>query len=184
MQRGRVVGEGATGIGGRPHAEEIAIEAAGSLAEGATAYVTLEPCSARSSGARPCARRLIEAGVVRVVVACEDPNPPAAHGVSHLGAAGVEVTFGVLQAEAEALNAGFFKRVATGRPLLALDADASLYDAAFDLKQGETFEAALDRLGATGMTRVYALPGTALAAHLRACGLVDVSAQAATPRRQ
>jgi diaminohydroxyphosphoribosylaminopyrimidine deaminase/5-amino-6-(5-phosphoribosylamino)uracil reductase len=174
LRHGQVVGEGATGDGGRPHAEEIAIEAAGSLAEGAIAYVTLEPCNARSSGARSCAQRLIEAGVARVVVACEDPNPPAAHGVSHLGAAGIEVTFGVLEAEAEALNAGFFKRVASGRPLLAVDADTSKYDAQFDLMQGETFEAALDRLGAVGLTRVCVLPGTALAAQLRARGLVDV----------
>jgi diaminohydroxyphosphoribosylaminopyrimidine deaminase/5-amino-6-(5-phosphoribosylamino)uracil reductase len=173
VRHGQVIGEGATGGGGRPHAEEIALDAAGAQAEGAIAYVTLEPCSARTSGARPCAQRLIEARLARVVVACEDPNPPAAHGVSRLGAAGVEVTFGVMEAEAEALNAGFFRRIATGRPLLAVDADTVSYDAPFDLRKGETFEAALDRLGLAGLTRVYVLPGTALAAQVRARGLVD-----------
>lgn len=173
LRHGQVVGEGATGDGGRPHAEEIALEAAGQAAEGAVAYVTLEPCNARSSNARPCAQRLIEARLARVVVACEDPNPPAAHGVSRLGAAGVAVTFGVLQREAEAMNAGFFKRVATGRPLLAIDSDTSSYDAPFDPAQGETLESALDRLGSAGLTRVYVLPGAELTAQLRARGLVD-----------
>lgn len=117
--------------------------------------------------------RLIEAGIVRVVIACEDPNPPAAHGVSHLGAAGVETLLDVLRPEAESLNRGFFKRVTTGRPLLAIDADPSTYDAEFDLARSEDFEAALDRQGAAGLTRVYVRPGTALAAQLTSRGLVD-----------
>ena len=168
------VGDGRTGDGGRPHAEERALSTAGPAAGGATIYVTLEPCTARSSGVAACAQRLIQAQPSRVVVACSDPNPAAAHGVSRLGAAGIEVTFGVMETEAAALNAGFFKRIATGRPLLAVDSNAFAYDAPFDLKQGETFEAALDRLGSDGMTRVHVLPGTALAAQLLARGLVDV----------
>lgn len=173
VRDGEVVGEAATGDGGRPHAEELALKQAGQNAEGATAYVSLEPCNARTSGKRSCAQLLVEAGVRRVVVACEDPNPPAAHGVSRLGAAGVEVTLGVMRDEAETLNCGFFKRTRDGRPWLAVDADASSYDAEFDLARGETFEAALDRLGRAGMTRVFVRPGTPLAAQLAARGLID-----------
>jgi pyrimidine deaminase RibD-like protein len=87
---GVVVGEGATARGGRPHAEEIALDLAGAAASGATAYVTLEPCGARSSGAVACADRLVAAGVARVHVACRDPSPYAAgRGLERLAAAGL-----------------------------------------------------------------------------------------------
>jgi len=168
-----IVGEGVTGVGGRPHAEEIALKAAGDRANGATAYVTLEPCNARSGGSLSCSQLLVQAGIARVVVACEDPHPLAAHGVSRLGAAGVEVMLGVGRAEAEVLNAGFFKVIATGRPWLAIDADASRYDAEFDLKREETYEGALERLAKAGCTRIFVRPGTPLAAQLNARGLVD-----------
>ena len=169
---GRIVGEGATGVGGRPHAEEIALKAAGEEAKDACAYVSLEPCSARSSGSLSCAQQLVEAGVMRVVVACEDPHALAAHGISRLGAAGVEVMLGLLREEAAELNCGFFKVVATGRPWLAIDRDASTYDGEFDLARDETCEAALDRLGKT-LTRIRVEPGAAIAAQLKARGLVD-----------
>jgi diaminohydroxyphosphoribosylaminopyrimidine deaminase/5-amino-6-(5-phosphoribosylamino)uracil reductase len=170
---GRIVGEGVTGIGGRPHAEEIALKAAGGQANDATAYVTLEPCNARSAGALSCSQLLIQAGVSRVVVACEDPHPLAAHGVSRLGAAGVEVMLGVGRADAEIINAGFFKVIASGRPWLAIDGDPSSYDAEFDLNREETYEAALERLAKSGLTRVFIHPGTPLAAQLKERGLVD-----------
>jgi diaminohydroxyphosphoribosylaminopyrimidine deaminase/5-amino-6-(5-phosphoribosylamino)uracil reductase len=173
VRAGVVVGEGATGDGGRPHAEEIALDAAGDAAAGATAYVTLEPCSARSSGSPACARRLADAGVVRVVVACEDPNPDAAHGLSRLGAAGVEAVIGVRRAEAEALNCGFFKLVRTGRPWLAVDADLARYDAAYAAHPDEAPEAALARLGAAGLTRIVLPPGAPDIPRLRALGLID-----------
>lgn len=173
VRDGAIVGEGATGNGGRPHAEELALKAAGDEAQDATAYVSLEPCNARSSGALSCSQLIIEAGIERVVIACEDPHPLGAHGVSRLGAAGVEVMLGVLRSEAEALNCGFFKLTASGRPWLAIDADASSYDSEFDLKREESYEAALDRLGKQGRTRVYVRPGTPLAAQLKARGLVD-----------
>lgn len=173
VRDGVVAGEGATGDGGRPHAEELALGAAGERARDATAYVSLEPCNARTSGAISCSQLLIEAGIERVVIACEDPHPLGAHGVSRLGAAGVEVMLGVLRAEAEALNCGFFKLTRTGRPWLAIDADGSTYDAGFDLARSETFEAALDRLGKSGLTRLFVHPGTPLAAQLGARGLVD-----------
>lgn len=172
---GLVVGEGATGAGGRPHAEEIALEAAGERAESATAYVTLEPCNQRSGGSFSCSQLLLGSGVARVVIACPDPHPMGAHGADRLTASGVPVEMGLMRAEAEALNAGFFKHVATGRPLLAIDNDPSTYDGEFDLLRDETYEAALDRLGAKGWTRIFVRPGTALAAQLTARGLVDVN---------
>jgi diaminohydroxyphosphoribosylaminopyrimidine deaminase / 5-amino-6-(5-phosphoribosylamino)uracil reductase len=172
VKGGKIVGEGATGNGGRPHAEELALAAAGGAAKDACAYVTLEPCNQRSTGAASCAQRLIEAGIRRVVIACEDPHHLAAHGISRLGAAGVETLLGVMRAEAEHLNRGFFKLVATGRPWLAIDSDASTYDAEFDLERDESFEAALERLGKS-VTSVFVRPGTPIAAQLKARGLVD-----------
>ena len=135
--------------------------------------MTLEPCNARSGGSLSCSQLLVQAGIERVVVACEDPHPLAAHGVSRLGAAGVEVMLGVGRAEAEALNAGFFKVIATGRPWLAIDANGDSYDSEFDLKREETYEAALERLAKAGFTRIFIRPGTPLAAQLSARGLVD-----------
>ncbi len=173
VRGGVIVGESATGVGGRPHAEEAALAAAGEKAQDATAYVSLEPCNTRSSGALSCSQLMIAAGIERVVIACEDPHPLGAHGVSRLGAAGVEVMLGVLRAEAEALNCGFFKLTASGRPWLAIDADPSTYDAEFDLKREESYEAALDRLGRQGLTRIFVRPRTPLAAQLKARGLVD-----------
>jgi diaminohydroxyphosphoribosylaminopyrimidine deaminase/5-amino-6-(5-phosphoribosylamino)uracil reductase len=170
---GAIVGEGATGVGGRPHAEEIALAAAGERAEAGTAYVTLEPCNQRSGGSFSCSQLLLVAGVTRVVIACPDPHPLGAHGADRLTALGVLVETGVMRDEAEALNAGFFKHVATGRPWLAIDQDVSTYDCEFDLRRDETYEAALDRLGLNGRTRVFVRPGTALAAQLSARGLVD-----------
>lgn len=170
---GAIIGEGATGKGGRPHAEEIALEIAGERAEGATAYVTLEPCNQRSGGAFACSQLLLGSGVARVVIACPDPHPLGAHGADRLSASGVIVETGLMRAEAERLNAGFFKHVATGRPWLAIDADASTYDGEFSLLGDEACEAALDRLGAQGWTRVFVRPGTTLAAQLGATGLVD-----------
>lgn len=170
---GASVGEGATGDGGRPHAEEIALKAAGAHARGATAYVTLEPCNLRSGGSTSCSQLLLAAGVARVVIAVDDPHPLGAHGATRLGDAGVSIEYGLMGEEAERLNAGFFKLVATGRPWLAIDGDASSYDGEFDLAHDETYEAALDRLGAKGHTRLFVRPGTALAAQLKARGLVD-----------
>lgn len=100
----RALGEGATGDGGRPHAEEIALAAAGASAHGATAYVTLEPCGLRSSGAASCARRLAQAGVARVVVAARDASVFAdGRGPAELAAAGVSIEWGLLADEAARL---------------------------------------------------------------------------------
>ena len=104
VKDGVVVGEGVTATGGRPHAEEQAIEKAGENARGAVAYVTLEPCGARSTGAASCSQRLVAAGVVEVVIACEDASPYASgQGAERLAAAGVPVRLGVLADEAAGL---------------------------------------------------------------------------------
>lgn len=99
VRDGQILAEAATAPGGRPHAEEQALETID--ARGATAYVTLEPCGARSAGTAPCSQRLVTAGVARVVYACEDPSPLASgQGYERLVAAGVIVERGLLAAEA------------------------------------------------------------------------------------
>src|SRR5690606_22419368 len=85
VKDGRIVGEGATADGGRPHAEELALAEAGEAAAGAVAYVTLEPCGQRSAGGIACAVRLENARVAEVVIACEDASPFAAgQGIERL----------------------------------------------------------------------------------------------------
>lgn len=104
VKAGQVVGEGVTGDGGRPHAEERALAAAGAAARGADAFVTLEPCAERSSGQPSCSERLAAAGVARVVIACEDRSVFAAgRGAKRLADGGVEVRQGLLRGEASAL---------------------------------------------------------------------------------
>jgi len=102
VRDGEAIGEGATGTGGRPHAEEQALEAAGEQARGAVAYVTLEPCGARSAGGASCAERLANAGVARVVVAAADPSAYArGRGLMRIAQSGVALETGVLGAEAQ-----------------------------------------------------------------------------------
>lgn len=114
------MGRGWTQPGGRPHAERRALDQAGPLARGATAYVTLEPC-AHHGHTPPCAEGLIEAGVARVVTALTDPDPRVAgRGHQMLRAAGIEVIEGVCSPEARAMNAGFLKRVERGLPFVTL----------------------------------------------------------------
>lgn len=105
---GHIVGAGVTGTGGRPHAEEIALEEAAGKAKGGTAYVTLEPCRERSSGAASCSRKLVEAGIARVVVAIEDPHPTARDGLMILREAGVRVETGLGKYAAAWLYRWFF----------------------------------------------------------------------------
>lgn len=120
VRDGVVVGRGRTGDGGRPHAEIVALAEAGERAKGADVYVTLEPC-AHHGQTGPCAEALVAAGVAWVVVACHDPDHRVSgRGVQILRDAGVTVEAGVRQAEAEALNAGFFLSVTQARPLVSL----------------------------------------------------------------
>lgn len=126
VRHGVIVGRGWTQPGGRPHAEVRALDQAGPLAEGATAYVTLEPC-AHHGHTPPCAEALIAAKVGRVVTALTDPDPRVSgKGHALLQAAGIAVTEGVLTSEATHLNAGFLKRVTQGLPFVTLKLAASL----------------------------------------------------------
>ncbi len=118
VRGGDAVGEGWHQRAGEPHAEVHALRAAGEAAHGATAYVTLEPCS-HHGRTPPCAEALIEAGVARVVVAARDPNPQVAgQGIEKLRVAGIAVECGLMEAEARELNIGFFARMARGTPWL------------------------------------------------------------------
>lgn len=129
VRGGRILGRGWTQPGGRPHAEAMAL--AGIDAKGATAYVTLEPCAHASVRGPACADTLAAAGVERVVVAAQDPDPRTnGAGLARLSAAGIEVEAGVCCAEAQTLMAGFFSQLQLGRPhitlKLALSLDGSL----------------------------------------------------------
>jgi diaminohydroxyphosphoribosylaminopyrimidine deaminase/5-amino-6-(5-phosphoribosylamino)uracil reductase len=134
---GRVVGRAVTAPGGRPHAEPAALDAAGSLARGATAYVTLEPCC-HWGRTPPCTDTLISAGVARVVVATRDPDPRVdGAGIARLRAAGILVDEGVLRAEADEVAAGFRLRVLEARPLITLKL-ASTLDGRIATRTGES----------------------------------------------
>ena len=122
----RLVAEAAHQRAGEAHAEAAALQLAGADARGATAYVTLEPCS-HHGRTGPCAEALVEAGVARVVVAHRDPNPQVAgRGLARLRGGGIAVTEGVLGEDAEALNRGFLRRIAGGRPWVTVKLAASL----------------------------------------------------------
>lgn len=121
-----VVGEGFHVRKGEPHAEVHALARAGGRARGATAYVTLEPCAHHGS-TPPCTEALLAAGVARVVAACRDPFPEVdGRGLDRLRAAGVAVDVGLMQAQARALNRGFFSRFERGRPWVRVKLAMSL----------------------------------------------------------
>lgn len=126
VKDGRVAGRGWTAKGGRPHAETVALAQAGAAAAGATAFVTLEPCSHHGKTG-PCADALIAAGIARVVVAIEDPDPRVSgRGLARLRDAGLAVELGPGAAAAAEINAGFFHRIIDGRPLVTLKLAASM----------------------------------------------------------
>lgn len=137
VKDGRVVGRGWTQPGGRPHAERVALDQAGSEARGATAYVTLEPC-AHHGKTPPCAAALVHSGVSRVVCALQDPDPRVSgRGFAILRAAGIEVVEDVLREVAEHAQRGFLKRVTQGLPLVTLKLATSL-DGRIALASGES----------------------------------------------
>lgn len=126
VNRGEIVGEGWHQRAGTPHAEVVALEAAGPAAREATAFVTLEPCS-HFGRTPPCADALIAAGVTRVVAAMTDPNPlVSGRGMERLRASGVRVETGLLEQQARELNPGFIARMTRARPWLRLKAAATL----------------------------------------------------------
>jgi diaminohydroxyphosphoribosylaminopyrimidine deaminase/5-amino-6-(5-phosphoribosylamino)uracil reductase len=137
VKDGIIVGEGFHRKAGEGHAEVNALLMAKDAAKGATAYVTLEPCS-HFGRTPPCSDGLIKAGVTNVVCAMQDPNPEVAgKGFAKLEAAGINVTLGVLEAQARALNPGFIKRMETGLPFVRLKMAASL-DGRTAMKSGES----------------------------------------------
>ena len=132
-----VVGTGWHQRAGEPHAEVFALREAGTQAHGATAYVTLEPC-AHHGRTPPCADALIAAGVVRVVIAAEDPFPQVdGRGIGKLRAAGITVESGLMREAARELNIGFFSRIERGRPFVRVKLAMSL-DGRTALANGES----------------------------------------------
>jgi diaminohydroxyphosphoribosylaminopyrimidine deaminase/5-amino-6-(5-phosphoribosylamino)uracil reductase len=116
---GVIVGRGAHEFAGGPHAEVVALRDAGERARGATLYCTLEPCT-HVGRTGPCAPVVADAGVARVVIAADDPNPVAAGGSLFLRARGIDVVSGVLADEARTMNAAFLTRVTNGRPFVTM----------------------------------------------------------------
>ena len=137
VRDGTTIGEGWHVRAGEAHAEVNALQAAGELASGATAYVTLEPC-AHTGKTPPCADALIDAGVERVVIAMGDPFPDVAgRGIERLRSAGIRVDTGLMSNAAAALNAGFLSRVTRQRPFVRLKLATSL-DGAIAMSSGES----------------------------------------------
>ena len=132
VRDGAIVGEGYHAEYGGPHAERVALAAAGERARGATLYVTLEPCN-HTGKQPPCAPAVVESGVRRVVIAARDPNPDAAGGIATLERSAIAVDVGIEEAAARELNAPFFHRFASDRPWvvvkLALSLDGAITDA-------------------------------------------------------
>jgi diaminohydroxyphosphoribosylaminopyrimidine deaminase/5-amino-6-(5-phosphoribosylamino)uracil reductase len=138
VQDGKIVGRGATGDGGRPHAEAIALAEAGKSARGATLYTTLEPCAHASERGPTCAAIIPAAGIARVVVAMKDPDPrTAGQGVAMLRDAGIEVKTGIGKQAARDSMSGYFSRVERGRPRITLKLALSI-DGKIALPSGES----------------------------------------------
>jgi diaminohydroxyphosphoribosylaminopyrimidine deaminase/5-amino-6-(5-phosphoribosylamino)uracil reductase len=202
VRHGVVVGRGRTQIGGAPHAERVALNDAGTQANGATLYVTLEPCC-HWGRTPPCADAIIAAGVTAVYAALQDPDPRVnGHGFSRLRDAGVVVHVGLGAREARRIMRGFFKRVATGRPFISVISAAeahigrvpSTYDGSLvtgedghrrllvreagTLRQKKLIKTAdvqtlLDHCGELGLTSLFVMNADPLARDLREAGLVD-----------
>lgn len=137
VRDGQIVGEAWHQRAGQPHAEPLALQQAGSRAQGATAYVTLEPCS-HFGRTPPCADALIAAGISRVVVAMQDPNPlVAGQGLQRLQQAGIDVASGLMEEQARLINPGFIKRMQSGLPFVRVKLAMSL-DGRTAMQSGES----------------------------------------------
>jgi len=137
VNNNRIIGEGYHIKAGGAHAEVYALKEAATKAKGATAYVTLEPCS-HFGRTPPCADALINAGIVRVVVAMEDPNPKVAgQGINRLRQAGIQVDVGLLAKQAELINCAFLTRMRSAMPYIQLKLAASL-DGKIAMASGES----------------------------------------------
>ena len=126
VKDGKIVGEGAHLKAGEPHAEIFALRQAGDQAKGATAYITLEPCN-HTGRTPPCSQAIVEAGISKVIVAMQDPNPQVAgSGLAHLQAHNIETASGLMQAQAAELNLGFISRMTKNKPFVRCKIAASL----------------------------------------------------------
>ncbi len=126
VKDGKIVGEGAHLKAGEPHAEVFALRQAGDQAKGATAYITLEPCN-HTGRTPPCSQAVIDAGISKVIIAMQDPNPQVAgSGLAHLQAHNIAIASGLMQAQAEALNPGFILRMTRQTPFVRSKIAASL----------------------------------------------------------
>lgn len=126
VKDGKIVGEGVHLKAGEPHAEVLALRQAGDQAAGAIAYVTLEPCS-HHGRTPPCVEALVKAKIAQVVIAMQDPNPlVSGQGVAYLQKRGIQANVGLMQAEAQALNAGFISRMVHQKPFVRCKIAASL----------------------------------------------------------
>jgi diaminohydroxyphosphoribosylaminopyrimidine deaminase/5-amino-6-(5-phosphoribosylamino)uracil reductase len=135
---GRVIGKGATKLGGRPHAEAVALAEAGKKTAGATVYVTLEPCTHESERGPACTDLLLQAGPGRVVIALKDPDPrTSGKGIRRLRRAGIEVTLGVCREAARESLSGWLTRLELGRPRITLKLALSI-DGKIALPSGES----------------------------------------------
>jgi diaminohydroxyphosphoribosylaminopyrimidine deaminase/5-amino-6-(5-phosphoribosylamino)uracil reductase len=138
VKDGKAVGEGATAPGGRPHAEAVAMKAAGKRAQGATLYTTLEPCAHPSERGPTCAAIIPAAGIARVVIGTKDPDPrTAGQGIKMLKQAGIEVKVGVAKQAARDSMSGYFSRIERGRPRITLKLALSI-DGKIALPSGES----------------------------------------------
>ena len=138
VRDGTIVGRGATQAGGRPHAEAVALDQAGKAARGATLNTSLEPCAHRSQRGPTCASLIAKAGIVRVVIALEDPDPrTAGQGAAMLRDAGIDVTIGEGAEPARRSMAGYLTRLALGRPRITLKLALSI-DGKIALPSGES----------------------------------------------
>jgi diaminohydroxyphosphoribosylaminopyrimidine deaminase/5-amino-6-(5-phosphoribosylamino)uracil reductase len=176
----QVLAVAATAPSGRPHAEEQALAAAGAAAAGATCYVTLEPCGARTSGAASCAERLVASAIGRVVIACEDISLNAAgQGLERLKAAGVTVELGLLADEADVLSGGFRHRLATGRPLVEAADGSATFEGRFEAGEDADLAQALAEYARKGYSRLWTPRGGDMAQRLAALGWLGGGARAA-----
>jgi diaminohydroxyphosphoribosylaminopyrimidine deaminase/5-amino-6-(5-phosphoribosylamino)uracil reductase len=166
VKRGRIIAEGYHKKAGTPHAEAIAIDKAGRNAKGATLFISLEPCSHRDKRTPPCTGKIISAGVRKVVVAMEDPNPRVSgRGLAELEKAGIEVVSGILEEKARRLNEHYIKHITTGLPFvilkIAMTLDGKIATPEGESKwiTGEKARSAVQRLRA-GVDAVMSAIGT------------------------
>ena len=138
VNNGEIVGKGATAPGGRPHAEAVALKAAGKKARGATLYTTLEPCAHASHRGPTCSVLIPAAGIVSVVIGTKDPDPrTAGEGIKLLRKAGIQVKSGVAKEIARDSMSGYFSRIERGRPRITLKLALSI-DGKVALPSGES----------------------------------------------